>query len=88
MGVASIYRALEVLERLELVKRIELVGAGKRFDVRGEEIRALAPILKMAMAYPLRARFRTGVTLAMFTLVVFTIVVLGLAIAKFKKRLG
>ncbi len=38
-------------------------------------VRALAPVLKMAMAYPLRARFRTGVTLAMFTLVVFTIVV-------------
>jgi putative ABC transport system permease protein len=38
-------------------------------------IRALAPILKMAMAFPLRMRFRTGVTLAMFTLVVFTIVV-------------
>jgi putative ABC transport system permease protein len=38
-------------------------------------IRALAPVLKMAMAYPLRVRFRTGVTLAMFMLVVFTIVV-------------
>ena len=38
-------------------------------------IRALAPIVKMAMAYPLRTRFRTGITLAMFTLVVFTIVV-------------
>jgi putative ABC transport system permease protein len=38
-------------------------------------IRALAPVLKMAIAYPLRNRFRTGVTLAMFTLVVFTLVV-------------
>jgi putative ABC transport system permease protein len=38
-------------------------------------IRALAPMLRMAMAYPLRGRFRTGVTLAMFTLVVFTVVV-------------
>ncbi|HET8651765.1 MAG TPA: FtsX-like permease family protein [Gaiellaceae bacterium] len=38
-------------------------------------IRALTPILKMAIAYPLRNRFRTGVTLAMFTLVVFTLVV-------------
>ena len=28
----------------------------------------------MSMAYPLRARFRTGTTLAMFTLVVFTLV--------------
>jgi putative ABC transport system permease protein len=36
--------------------------------------RSLAPVLRMSMAYPLRARFRTGTTLAMFTLVVFTLV--------------
>jgi putative ABC transport system permease protein len=35
----------------------------------------VAPVLKMAMAYPLRNVFRTGVMLAMFTLVVFTLVV-------------
>jgi putative ABC transport system permease protein len=35
----------------------------------------LAPILKMSMAYPLRSLFRTGVTFAMFTLVVFTLVI-------------
>jgi len=38
-------------------------------------MRGLAPVLRMAIAYPLRSRFRTGVTLAMFTLVVFTLVV-------------
>jgi putative ABC transport system permease protein len=37
-------------------------------------IRGLASVLRMSMAYPLRARFRTGTTLAMFTLVVFTLV--------------
>ncbi len=37
-------------------------------------IRALAPVLRIAMAYPLAGRFRTGTTLAMFTLVVFTLV--------------
>ncbi|MFO7573327.1 MAG: FtsX-like permease family protein [Gaiellaceae bacterium] len=36
--------------------------------------RGLAPILRMSIAYPLSARFRTGTTLAMFTLVVFTLV--------------
>jgi putative ABC transport system permease protein len=41
----------------------------------GGRIRALAPVLRMAIAYPLRSLFRTGVTLAMFTLVVFTLVV-------------
>ncbi len=49
-----------------------LLGATMRVAGRA---RSLAPMLKMAMAYPLRVRFRTGVTLAMFTLVVFTIVV-------------
>lgn len=38
-------------------------------------IRPLAPVLRMAVAYPLRSLFRTGVTLAMFMLVVFTLVV-------------
>jgi putative ABC transport system permease protein len=38
-------------------------------------VRRLAPVLRMAVAYPLRSLFRTGVTLAMFTLVVFTLVV-------------
>lgn len=36
--------------------------------------RSLAPVLRMSIAYPLSARFRTGTTLAMFTLVVFTLV--------------
>jgi putative ABC transport system permease protein len=35
----------------------------------------VAPAAKLAMAYPLRSLFRTGVTLAMFTLVVFTLAV-------------
>ena len=38
-------------------------------------VRSLAPILKISVAYPLRERFRTGTILAMFTLVVFTLVV-------------
>jgi putative ABC transport system permease protein len=41
----------------------------------GGRVRSVAPVLKLAIAYPLRARFRTGTTLAMFTLVVFTLVV-------------
>src|SRR5215211_2657168 len=50
-------------------------------------IRALAPVLKLAMAYPLRSRFRTGVTLAMFTLVVFTVVVGATASGSFLRAL-
>lgn len=40
-------------------------------------VRGLAPTLKTALTYPLTNRFRTGVTLSMFTLVVFTLVVGG-----------
>jgi putative ABC transport system permease protein len=36
----------------------------------------LAPVLKTATAYPLHNRFRTGMTLAMFALVIFTIIVM------------
>jgi putative ABC transport system permease protein len=38
-------------------------------------VKRIAPVFRMAMAYPLRSLFRTGVTLAMFMLVVFTLVV-------------
>jgi putative ABC transport system permease protein len=38
-------------------------------------IGGVAPVLRTAIAYPLTNRFRTGMTLAMFTLVVFTLVV-------------
>jgi putative ABC transport system permease protein len=37
-------------------------------------IRSLAPVVRMAVAYPLRSRLRTSMTLAMFTLVVYTLV--------------
>lgn len=48
-------------------------------------IRALAPVLRMAMAYPLAGRFRTGTTLAMFTLVVFTLVTGTVSTGSFNK---
>ena len=48
-----------------------LLGAALRTVGR---VRSLAPVLKMSMAYPLRDRFRTAVTLSMFMLVVFTLV--------------
>jgi putative ABC transport system permease protein len=47
-------------------------------------VRSLAPMLKMAVAYPLRSIFRTGVALAMFTLVVFTLVVGAITTGSFQ----
>lgn len=49
-----------------------LLGAVDRLVGR---MRSLAPVVRMAVAYPLRSRMRTSMTLAMFTLVVFTLVV-------------
>jgi putative ABC transport system permease protein len=40
-------------------------------------VRGLPPILRTAVSYPAQNRFRTGVTLAMFSLVVFTLVVMS-----------
>ncbi len=43
-------------------------------------IGGLPPVLKAAVKYPMQSRFRTGMTLAMFSLVIFTIVVMGFVI--------
>ena len=48
----------------------------------------LVPVVKMAITYPLRARFRTGATLAMFTLVVFTLVTGTASSGSFQDALG
>ena len=40
-------------------------------------IKGLPPVLRTAVSYPMHYRFRTGVTLAMFSLVVFTLVVMS-----------
>jgi len=44
-------------------------------------IKGAPPVLKIAVAYPMQSRFRTGMTLAMFSLVVFTLVVMSFIIA-------
>ncbi|MBI4218950.1 MAG: FtsX-like permease family protein [Chloroflexi bacterium] len=38
----------------------------------------LTPVLRTAIAYPMAARFRTGLTLAMFALIVFTLMVIAI----------
>jgi ABC-type lipoprotein release transport system permease subunit len=41
---------------------------------------SLRPVVKMAIAYPMAARFRTGLTLAMFSLVIFTMMIFAILI--------
>ena len=40
-------------------------------------LRGMPPVLRTAVSYPMQNRFRTGMTLAMFSLVVFTIVTMS-----------
>lgn len=40
--------------------------------------KSLAPVFKTAVSYPMDNRFRTGMTLAMFSLIIFTITVLAM----------
>jgi putative ABC transport system permease protein len=51
-------------------------------------VRPLAPVLRVSMAYPLASRFRTGTTLAMFTLVVFTLVTGAASTSSFTHAFG
>ena len=56
--------------------------------------RRITPIVKSAVAYPLRYGFRTGLSVAMFALVVFSVVVIAILIEGFnelfddRERLG
>lgn len=47
----------------------------------------LRPVIVTAVAYPMSAKFRTGITLAMFALVVFTLVVMSVLLEGFSSLL-
>ena len=67
--------------RGRLGHRLQRRLAARRCHENARGVRSLAPVLKISMAYPLANRFRTGATLAMFTLVVFTLVT-GIALER------
>ena len=46
-------------------------------------LRGMPPVLRAAVSYPMQSRFRTGMTLAMFSLIVFTIVTMSFINAAF-----
>ena len=48
-------------------------------------IRGMAPVLKTAVSYPMQNRFRTGMALAMFSLIVFALVVMSFMNHSFNK---
>jgi len=45
--------------------------------------RSLAPVFKTAISYPMDNRFRTGMTLAMFALIIFTVTLLSMMVSLF-----
>lgn len=47
--------------------------------------RSLLPVFKTAISYPMNKKFRTGLTLFMFSLIVFTVIVIAM-IASFQKE--
>jgi putative ABC transport system permease protein len=48
----------------------------------------LGPAIKMAVTYPLQHKFRTGMTLAMFSLVIFTQMVMSILVGSFNTGLN
>jgi putative ABC transport system permease protein len=48
----------------------------------------LRPVLVPAVAYPMSAKFRTGLTLAMFALVIFTLIVMSILTEAFSTAAG
>ncbi|MGE3077088.1 MAG: ABC transporter permease [Dehalococcoidia bacterium] len=60
-----------------------IVGIGAAFSFVGQRFTNLAPALRMGIAYPLANRFRTGMTIAMFSLILFSITVMSVLNASF-----
>lgn len=64
-----------------LIGIILLVAAA--FSFVGQRFEGLAPALRMGIAYPLANRFRTGMTMSMFSLILFSITVMSVLNASF-----
>lgn len=76
-GIAMVAAAVwTVMYNADLMLKA-LVGLTSRFG-------KIRPVLVTAVAYPMNAKFRTGLTLAMFSLVIFTLMVMSLVNNAFK----
>ena len=51
-------------------------------------IKGFAPIIKSSIAYPLRFGFRTGISVAMFAVVIYSVTVMSVVIEGFNELLG
>jgi putative ABC transport system permease protein len=72
-GVTMVLGAVwVVVYNLDVILRILAAVLGR--------LKSAAPVLRAAMAYPMKNRLRTGLTIAMFSLVIFTIVFMSVVI--------
>ena len=70
-GIATVAAAVwTVMYNADLLLRAMTAVAGRAGRLR--------PVLVTAVAYPMSAKFRTGLTLAMFALVIFTLIVISI----------
>ena len=60
----------------------------KGLTILTNPIGSLRPVLITAVAYPMSAKFRTGLTLAMFALVIFTMIVMSILTEAFSTTTG
>jgi putative ABC transport system permease protein len=79
-AVACVAAALAIGNKGDGMGQLVYLGAGLCAAVAAVGFAAarfprFAPALKMAVAYPLASRFRTGMTIAMFSLIVFSLTV-------------
>ena len=70
-GVAMVAAAVwTVMYNADLILKALTLATGR--------VGKLRPVLVTAVAYPISAKFRTGLTLAMFALVIFTLIVMSI----------
>jgi len=65
-----------------------VTGIGAALALAAVRFPHLAPALKMGVAYPLSNRFRTGMTIAMFSLIVFSLATFGAVNSSFVAMMG
>ena len=70
-GVTMVAAAVwTVMYNADILLKVLTIATGR--------IGSLRPVLVTAVAYPMSAKFRTGLTLAMFALVIFTMIVMSI----------
>jgi len=79
MILAGLFMVSSALMLIMYNSNFVLAAAMKLFG----RFRSIAPVFRTAISYPMDNRFRTGMTLAMFALIIFTVTLLSMMVALF-----